>query len=166
MVTVLDLIPSLTLQELIFQIFLPFIFIFAILWGVLTTLKIFEKKINLVISLVITLFLASTETFVLLTTYYSQISGAFVTFVFIGLFVVGTIIWAVRRGEHVYYGTSNPSHGIDRLNKKIGQLNKKYNQKRHSGNEEEADQIHRTLMELEKERDKLLRDYRSHFEAD
>jgi len=161
MVTILDLIPNISTQELIFQIFLPFILIFAILWGIISALRLFDSRVNLIISFVITILLASTEAFVTLTIFYTQLGASFVFLLFIGLFVVGGTMWAFNRGRDIHHETSSPTRALDRINKHIGKIERKYDEAYRSHKPELANSYHTALMKLEAERDRIIRALRS-----
>jgi len=161
MATILDLIPNLSTQELIFQIFLPFVLIFAILWGIISALRLFDNRVNLIISLVITILLASTEAFVTLTVFYTQLGASFVFLLFIGLFFVGGTMWALNRGKDIHHETSSPTKALDRINKHIGKLEHKYNEAVRNHKPELSNSYHAALMKMEAERDIIIRRIRS-----
>lgn len=90
----------------IFQTFIPFIILFAILWGLLEI--IFEKwssKIKIVISLGFALIASFTNGWILV---YIATLGSYMAVVLFGiLFLFGVLRWGLSRGHDIYYETSS-----------------------------------------------------------
>jgi len=96
-----DLIESLLAENLVQQFFLPFILTFAIFWGLLEVLRIFNRRINLVLALGITIAAAYGGLFTVLSTYLLQLGAFAGVLAFVLVFIVGAAMWALGRGEEM-----------------------------------------------------------------
>ena len=143
-----------TFTDLLYNFFLPFVFTFLILYSVIRLLRLFNNRISLVLSLIITLFFANTEAFVTLTTTMSQFTGGFAVALFFALFIVGAVQYAIGRGRDWQreYGDTNKE--VEHLNKEIAKWEEKL---RDADTDEEKDEIAETIEQLEKRRDRFLR---------
>jgi len=84
-------------------IFAPFVLVLIILWAVLDRMKLFGKKTNIIISLSLALMLATTQSFVLMSNYITEMSGSVMLSLFVILLVGGTLMWVLDRTRDVYY---------------------------------------------------------------
>jgi hypothetical protein len=108
----------------VFQIFVPFIILFAILWGLLEAIKIFESsKVKLVIALGFSLVASFTNPWILA---YIAALGAYMAVVLFGiLFLFGVIRWGLSRGHDIYFETSSYRRQIEKLAKEKAKLEEK-----------------------------------------
>ncbi len=155
-------------NTLLVQFLLPFMLIFAIFWGTLSMLKIFgpptdktTKKINIIVSLIIAILVAVTDVWGLLITQISALTGAFAFGLFIVLFIVGGIIWAIGRGKAVFnsqelYQLSNSKSTLKKLDKHMEDRYKKLQEARNKGNYAAASEYEDEILKMRKEREKLL----------
>jgi predicted PurR-regulated permease PerM len=155
---ILSLLATSDLQQLISNFFLPFIFVFAILWGLLSLIPLFNRRINFVLALVIAILFANSPYFVTLTAFLSQIIGGTVVLIFFALFAVGALVYAISRGSAWKQEFEPYENRLKKLNKQIAKLNEKLEEAR---SEEEKDQILETIEQLEKQRERLIRKYHS-----
>jgi uncharacterized membrane protein len=103
---IVELLYELAPWDLINTLFIPFIVIFVILWGILTAMGFFNKKVNAVISFGLVLFLASTDLFPMLSQWMIQLGSMTAVVAFLLIFVGGVVIWSINRGRDIYYRTS------------------------------------------------------------
>ncbi len=116
---------TLSAQEMMYQLLLPFLIIFVILWGILSKLNLFERKVNLVLSLSLSIIATSTEAFAMLSNYMTEISGYTVLIAFTALFIFGVATWSLRTGGEIY-GIHEPiSRREKRILKEMEKVNKK-----------------------------------------
>lgn len=92
------------MPEFLYFVTLPFICVFAVLFGLLTELRLFRRayKINFVISFAMTFMLLRFGILLFLINTLYAISAAFAAIVFAVLFIVGTGLWAYGRGREFY----------------------------------------------------------------
>lgn len=102
----------------VFQgVLLPALIIFAILWALLGSVKVFSKKINLVLSLALTLLVINSPQFAFFASYLTVLGAQISIAVFFILFAVGAALMFVRKGADIYY-EQNPSRKMDKLLKR------------------------------------------------
>lgn len=112
-------------QELFFGFFLPFILSLIIFFSVLQMVGAFRRKINLVISLVITILASTTPVFATVATWIGQYSGYTALIAFFIVFVIGIGAWTFRRGREYVTGEKEEHRDIRKLDKQIAKLEKK-----------------------------------------
>lgn len=91
-------------NEYLFTYFVPFIILFAIFWGVLTMMKIFNKKINIFLAIIFPLvfMFGAPETFLWFSSYLISLGSFLAVGAFVAVFVFGVIAWALQRGRDIY----------------------------------------------------------------
>ena len=147
----LDLLTSgqyFNFSELLQTFFIPFILLFAIFWGLLSIMRIFNNKINIVIALCLTLAAAFTGVFTIFTTYLFQFSSFLAVGVFALIFIFGIISWAFGRSRDIYYETGGYEGKIKRLQKRIAELRKNIESE---SNEYKKREMKKELFDLEHE---------------
>lgn len=147
-------------------VLLPFLLIFVVLWGMLNMIKIFgndstSKKINLVISLVITIFAAFTDAWGLIATQLARFTGQFAFVMFIVVFIIGAILWAIGRSRGIYrdhvYGQSVKDFGsLKELDKQIAKVGKKMMDAEYSGDDAKYDTYRKTWTQLNEKKKELM----------
>jgi hypothetical protein len=145
---------DLTSGDLLYTVFLPFILIFTLLFGALEVLYVFNKKINLVLALVFTLFSTQTPAFAWFATVLPLYGATAAVGVFATLFVVLTGVFFYKRMRDTWFRFGPPEDRLRKINEKIEKLNEQF---RRTGNETKRRALDQTLKELEKERDYLKR---------
>lgn len=148
--TILDLLAG-EPSQLLHTVFLPFLVIFAIFWGVLSVMKIFGRKINIVLSLALTIIIASTDAFALISTYLAQYTAYTAIAAFTIVFIFGTVMWALRSGREIYY-KQVPTRELQNIRKKIAKLRDKY----HKAPDREKPAILKQIMTLEEKERQLI----------
>ncbi len=121
MATILEL-GQLTPQELIFQLFLPFIITLIIFFAVLQMVGFFSKKINLILSIGITIAVASTPLFSTIATWIGQYSAYTALAAFFIVFVLGIGTWSFRRGREYLGGMTSEDADLKKLYKRRTKL--------------------------------------------
>jgi hypothetical protein len=158
--SIFDFLLQESLQNIFYNFFLPFLVIFAILFGALEGVKIFNRRINLVLSLALTIFAAYGGAFSFFSQYLLLL-GPYTAFAaFILVFFVGVLIWAFGRGKEIYYESAAPHKKLEKLNKEIEKLYEKY---RRETNPEKKRAIDRQIIELERMREHLRREVESRY---
>lgn len=156
--SIFDFLAQESLQTIFYNFFLPFLVMFAILFGALEGIRIFSRKINLILSLAITFAAAYGGAF----SFFSQyllILGPYTAFgAFILVFFLGVLIWAFGRGKEIYYESAAPHKKLEKINKEIEKLYEKY---RRESNPEKKRAIDRQIIELERIREHLRREIES-----
>jgi preprotein translocase subunit SecF len=149
MATILD-IGSLTPHQLFYELFLPFIIILVIFFGVLQMTRIFkQRKINLILSLAITALVSATPAFNIISTTLARYAGWTAIAAFFLVFIFGIITWGVRRG--VEYGRGTLVE-VERLRKDIRKLQERLSRE---GNPDMRMQLAREIEEKKRLRDSL-----------
>lgn len=130
----------------IFQTFIPFIILFAILWGLLEAIGIFKSyRTNLVIALGFSSIAAFTNPWILA---YIATLGSYAAVVLFGaLFLFGVIRWGLSRGRDVYFETSSYQKQIANLTKQKAKLEEKLGQK--DLDRSQAESIVKQIKDLE-----------------
>lgn len=150
-------------NSLLTNVLLPFLLIFVVLWGILNVIKIFGsegRKINIVVALVITIFAAFTDVWGLIVTQLAAFTGIFTYVVFIGVFILGVIFWAIGRGREGYSvakGGLSRYDTIKDIDKRLGKLYKKMEEERYKGNADMAASLGKEIEKLEDKRDAIYR---------
>jgi ABC-type multidrug transport system fused ATPase/permease subunit len=135
----------------LFQLwFLPFLLTFVILFGVLSALKIFGKKFNLVIALILSFAAALSGVLSLFATFLIPLTGQIVVISFLLIFIVGVVMWAFGKGSEIYY-EQVPDKKIEKLNKQIAKNLKKAKKALEAGDKEKALRYQAEVEKLEKE---------------
>lgn len=96
-----DLLTT-TPTELIYTVFIPFIIAFAIFWGILSTLRIFNKKINLILSFAISFAALNYGAFGIVSTYLLSLSANLAVTAFVIIFILGIVIWSIFTMQDVF----------------------------------------------------------------
>ena len=130
------------------EFFLPFIFTFAIFWGVLSIIKIFSRKVNLILALIFTIAAGYGGIFTLLSTYLMALGASIVVIAFAAIFIVGVIIWVVGGGRDVIY-EARPEREIESIDKKLAKLEEKYRRERDPAKRRSIDE---EMVKLERKR--------------
>ena len=128
MASLADSIAALTgvsTNQLFQGILLPVLIVFAILWALLNSIRVFNRKINLVLSLALTIMAAMTPWFPIFTNYVAMMGAQVAIAAFFILFVFGTIMWMYGRGRGIYYEMVAPDKKLDMLTKRLAKLKEK-----------------------------------------
>lgn len=116
-----DLLESFLTENLFQEIFLPFILTFVIFWGLLEVLRIFNRRINLILALTITVAAWYGGLFELLSTYLLPLGALVGVLAFVLVFIVGTVMWVLGRGEEIIA----PGRKARKIREKIEKLYEK-----------------------------------------
>ena len=132
---------SMAPDQIIYTVLLPFIIAFTIFWALLSSMRIFGSKVNIVISFVLAMGLFFTDAYVFLGQFIFA-SGTFLaTGIFILIFGVGVIIWAFQRTKGIYYETGE----LNRLYKDRNKILEKIRRSR----EDEKGPLYKQLTEID-----------------
>ena len=100
-------------------VLLTFILVFIVFWAILEKLRVFPKKVNVILSLGVCILLATTPAFTAFSAYITQISGTAMIFLFGVMLIGGTLAWALGRGRDVFHEQLAPERKLMDLEKKI-----------------------------------------------
>jgi hypothetical protein len=123
MVTI-DLPIDFLSNTFIFQNFVPFIILFAILFGLLESIGKFKLKTNLVVAVGFALIAAYTNPWVL--SYIATLGSSAAVVLFGILFFFGIIRWGLGRGKDIYDETAPKETKIRKLIKEKEKWENKY----------------------------------------
>ncbi len=121
MATILELF-SLTPNELFFELFLPFALTLVIFFAVLQMVRLFNRRINLIISTIVTIMIATTPLFAQMAVWISQFGSYTAMIAFIGLFVLGIGAWVFRKGGEYVGDAIEAEMNLKKLYKKRAKL--------------------------------------------
>ena len=148
--SILDFLQSLKVENLFQGFFLPFILTFAIFWGLLEALRVFNRRINLILALGITIAAAYGGLFGWLSSYLLTL-GAFTGLAaFVIIFILGVIVWAFGRGEAIFFSGRRAMN----IRKEIEKL---YNKMDRTNNENDRRAIIERIRRLEVEEQVAIR---------
>ncbi len=170
MANIVGLLTTSSLNDLITNVALPFLLIFAIVWGMLSMVKIFGpegRKINIVVALVVTIFAAMTDAWGVITGWLAAFIGQFSFWAFIVVFVILVILWAINTTRNAYDKTSRTGmayRNLSQLDKDIAKYKKKYAEAVERGEDHKASTYSATISELEERKKQIMSniDVRSH----
>jgi len=153
-----DFASSFITNTFIFQNFIPFIILFALLWGLMSAISSewfkFGKKVNLVISLGIALTAAYTNPWILA---YIAALGSYAAVVMFGLlFVFGVVRWGLGRGRDIYYDTASRGKREEHLIKELENWQRKFEGAPEGSKQRE--EIAKKMKQIESELDVLKRE--------
>jgi len=118
-------ILTMSTENLVYVVFLPFLLILVLLFAALEVLHLFQRKINLILSFIFTFLAMQTEQY----WWFANLLPTYGSFVAIGSFVVvffvGVVLWARGRIENIYLETGGARKKHDRLIKKQNELRRK-----------------------------------------
>jgi len=148
-ITISDILPP-PYSEYAITYFVPFIILFAIFWGVLSTMKVFNKKINVFLALIFPLvfMFGAPETFLWFSNYLISLGSFLAVGAFVAVFVFGIIRWGLQRGHDVYVESGALDSRIIKKSKEILELNEKMNR---TNNQAERMRYAERVRELELE---------------
>ena len=129
-----DILPP-PYNEYLFTYFVPFIILFAIFWGLLTMMKIFNKKINIFLAMIFPLvfMFGAPETFLWFSSYIINLGSFLAVGAFIAVFVFGVIAWAIQRGRYIYQDVAGLDKQIVDKRKKLQELAQKISSETNQG---------------------------------
>lgn len=117
-------INSFLTNTFVFQFFIPFIILFAILWGLLEAINVFHSsRVKIVIALGFALVASYTNPWILA---YIATLGSYAAVILFGLlFLFGVVRWGLGRGKEIYIETAPYKKQIDDIAKKVEKLQRK-----------------------------------------
>jgi len=115
-----DFASSFLTNTFIFQTFVPFIILFAVIWGLLAAINRFNTKTNTVIAVGFALIAAYSNPFVL--SYIAALGSSLALVLFVLLFVFGVIRWGLGRGRDVYFETSTYRKQYEHYGKELEKI--------------------------------------------
>ena len=108
--------------QLVYEFFLPFILTLILLFFGLQMIRIFSRKTNLILSLILTIMVAASPLFATIASLLSQIGAFAAVGVFVVVFIVGALSWGVRKGRESIEGMTSADAELNRLYKRRAKL--------------------------------------------
>ncbi len=143
-------------SELLYNFLLPFLLIFAILWGMLSAIKVFDKRINIVISLIITLLVANSTYFISLSQFIGQLGGYTALIAFGILFILGIGMYSFGKGSDIYSEHMPKWRKLKTIRQQKSELRKELQKAKDRGEREKMHSIYEQLKRLEEEEDIIM----------
>ena len=130
---------------------LPFIFMFAVFFGMLSMINRFHHKVNVILAFAFALFVLGSPMATFIREVFIVYSGYTVLLLFFAAFVIGTAFLVFGRTRDVYYQNVSPSQRVKRLNKELAKQYKELD--RHRGDHARETAIHQQIRRLKDELD-------------
>lgn len=112
---VLEQYLPVSIYELFPTIVLPFLLIFIIFFAVLSLIRVFNKKTNVVLALVFTLFAGYGGLFNWITTWVAQSMAYVAISILVIVFVLGSLMWGFGKTKKIYYETVSSEEKLRKL---------------------------------------------------
>lgn len=138
-------------DQLFQTLLLPALIVFAILWALLNSFRVFGRRVNLVLSIGLTIMATLTPQFPIFATYVAQLGMQIAIVSFFLLFAFGSIMWMFGKGKGIYYEQLAASKGINYWVKKKAEYEEKADQARREGKDREAKEWIRRAKEADDE---------------
>lgn len=142
------------IQQLIWEFMLPFLIIFSILWGVLSGLRIFNKQVNIILSIAITLMISASSLFTVFANYVSQFGAFTAILAFLAIFVFGAVMWGIGSGKRAYYTTRGTAEKVKKLQKELEKAENEFRDAVASGDEGKVNAAYKKKKMIEEELEK------------
>lgn len=136
--------------ELVYGFFIPFLLVFVILWGVLSAFRMFDKKINIIIALAISILAAESEYFPIFANYVGQLGGFTALIAFAVLFLFGIGMYSYGRGRRLYSEHAPPREKREDRNKELKKLYEDLREARYKEDEELEDELLEQIERLKR----------------
>ena len=144
---------AIPLQDFIFNTWIPFLISFALLYGVLEGVKIFDRRISLLIAFLATLAFSASPFFEIFSQFFIKYSAFFILSIFLVLFVGGGLIFGKRKISSIYEETKE----LKEIEKEIDNCKKELEKAEEEGDTKKVEELKKKLKELEKKKEKLLK---------
>ena len=115
---------TMPMEEMFQGFFLPLIIIFVITWGILGSLRLFKKRVNIVLSLALALLASATPQFTTFATYTMQWSANWALIAFALVFGFGTLMWMYGSARGIYFQMTDKEY--QKVNKDLEKLYREY----------------------------------------
>jgi len=136
----------------VFQgLLLPMFIVFAILWALLNSIRVFNRKINTVLAIALAIMVAATPQFTLFTTYLAQMGAQVAVGAFAVLFIFGTLSWMLGSGRDIYYERLAPSKRMEHFIKKKREYLEKARDAADAGRDQEAKEWQKRARDMDDE---------------
>jgi hypothetical protein len=145
---------AITPYQLIYNFFLPFMFIFVLCYGVLRKIDLFGSRINMLISMLIPAMILLNPAMGFFRDQMSMMGAMSVYGMFIALFGFGVIMWGLNKGRDVTYNTATDDKKMRILSDRLHRADKKY---RRAGSQRERAKWDREIEHLERDMRRLRR---------
>ena len=140
------------IYDFVFNFWLPFILSFTLIFAILEGMKIFERKINITIALIVTLGFSASPFFQVFAKIIVSYSAIFVILAFFSLFVIGTSKYSLKRLKMIEIKDK-----LRLIEEELEKRRKEYEEAIKSGDEVKARILKNEIEKLEERKDILLR---------
>lgn len=152
MVSIEDFLPIVPQENILYGFFLPLLLIFAILYGALLVVKLFNKRINFVLALIFTLLTTATPAFAWFSSVLPTYGAVLAVGAFAAIFIIGTIRWSWSKGRETYmtakYAGGPRLDRIEKLHKALEKLNKEHEKALDQGRMDKAREILKQMKDI------------------
>jgi len=128
--------------------FYPFLLILVIFFAALEAVHAFKSRINVVLSLIMTLLATQSSVFGWFATQLVPLGGYAAIAVFGVIFLGGTMMWGHSRAKHIYYTHGSRESRLDKLGKDIRKLEDKLVDAQIAGDEHRIQELVNTIQRL------------------
>jgi hypothetical protein len=142
-------------NNVLYQLFLPFLLISALFFGALEVIHAFKKRTSMVLAILFSLFAFPIYPF--FATWLSLLGSFAALAMFLGLFVFYTAVYAFRKNKTLWFQTMSDVDKLKKIEERIQRENKKFAQAHERGNVGKSRAIDEYIRSLERERDYLRR---------
>lgn len=148
---VLEQYLPVSLYELFPTIILPFLLTFTIFFAVLSLIKVFNKRTNVVLALALSLLAGYGGLFHWISTWVAQSMVYLAVSIFAIVFVLGALMWGMGSTKKVYYANLPPERRLRKLMERREKLMDDAAKARKKGNEKVVRARMEELRKLELE---------------
>lgn len=128
--------------------FYPFLLILVIFFAALESFHAFKPRINVVLSVIMTLLATQSSVFGWFATVLVPLGGYAAILVFGVIFLGGSLMWGHSRAKHIYYTHGSRESRLNKLGKDIQKLEDKLVDAQIAGDEHKIQELVNTIQRL------------------
>lgn len=141
------------LFEFLFNTWVPFLISFVLIYGVLEGIKIFNRRINFMISLLLSLAFLTSPAFKIFSEIFTSYAAFFVIATLVAVFIVGSLVHGGRK--IIQIEKRELEERLKAVNEKIRKKEEELERARREGKEEQAAQISKELEDLKRKKSEI-----------
>jgi hypothetical protein len=155
-------ILAMPIDQVFHNLFLPFILAFAILWGALLMMPIFNKKIKLVLAVALSIFIFFTPEFDIFANFLTMLGSQLAIVLFFIVFGFGLLAWTFKNGKNIYHDAAGYNHKMDHLLKRRDELENKARGARNRGEDRLANDFDDEAEKVGREIERMRRNKKNY----